>query len=94
MTRWTKHENKAEFFSNASTLVLNKVNLNTHYICVLVINASEYVKIQFMHKIPWLNRPGKRVRSTILSTILEVVAFKENVSGTAKTSMQTEKLDA
>ena len=50
-------------------------------------------KIQFTNKIPWLNRPWQCVRSTILSTILEVVAFKENVSGTAKTSMQTKNLD-
>ena len=84
---------KKTFFSSASTLVLIKVNLNTHYICVLVINASEYVKIQFPHKIPWLNRPGKRVRSTRLSTISEGVTFKVNGSGLAKTSIQSKNLD-
>ena len=93
MTRWTKHENKADFFSNASTLVLIKVNLNRHYLCVLVINASEYVKIQFTHKIPWLNRPGQCVKITRLSIILEEVAFKVNGSGLEKTSMQSKNLD-
>ena len=60
---------KQTFFSKSSTLVLIKVNLNTHYLCALVINASEYVKIQFTHKISWLNKPRQRVRSTRLSTI-------------------------
>ena len=84
---------KQTFFSNASTLVLIKVNLNTRYLCVLVINASEYVKIQFTHKISWLNKPRQRVRSTRLSTISEGVAFKVNGSGLAKTSMQSKNLD-
>ena len=84
---------KTNFFSNASTLVLIKVNLNTRYLCVLVINASKYVKIQFTHKIPWLNRPGQYVRSTRLSTISKGVTFKVNGSGLAKTSMQSKNLD-